>query len=93
MVKKSQEQRIYEAEQTFYKYYMKTPKSIRKLTRPIMKTSVRAGKRMGPYTEQAKAKADVWIDTNVKSVVNKYLGTGKKIASSVASAYGSKKKK
>jgi hypothetical protein len=93
MVKKSQEQRMYEIEQTFYKYYLKTPKSIRKITRPLMKTGVRAGKRLGPYTKQARSQADVWIDTNVKSVANKYLGTGKRIVSSVASAYGSKKKK
>lgn len=92
MPRKSREQIEYEAEQTFFKYYMQAPKSIRKLTRPFVKTGMRTGKKLGPYAQQAKAKADVWINTNIKSVSNKYLGVAKKVGVGVTSMYSKKKK-
>jgi hypothetical protein len=93
MPRKSREQIEFEAEQTFFKYYMQAPKSIRQLTRPLVKTGVRTGRQLGPYTKQARAKADVWIDTNVKSIANKYLGKAKKVGGVVTSMYSKKKKK
>jgi hypothetical protein len=86
MPRKTPEQIRHEASQTFFKYYVKTPKAIKRYTNPLVKMAIKTEKKMGPYTQEGVAKANVWIDTNIKG--NRAV----RIAGRVASGLGGKKK-
>ena len=81
MPKKTREEIENQASQTFFKYYMKSPKVIRNMSKPLVKTAIRTSRRLKPYTDKSILQANVWIDTNIKG--NKAV----KIASNIKNAY------
>ena len=87
----SRKRRQNELEQAFYQVYVRSPRVIKTFTRPLMKTGVRVGRQLRPYTQQARAKADVWIDKNVKDYIGKFISGPKKRAENVASMFRKKK--
>src|SRR5271157_4756309 len=74
------------ASQEFFKYYMKSPKAIRNISKPFMKTAIRTGRKLKPYTDKGVLQANVWIDTNIKG--NRAV----RIASAVTGKLTTKKK-
>jgi hypothetical protein len=55
-----------QATQTLAQVYVRSPKRMRGLVKPLVKTAIHTERKFKPYVETSKVKADMWIETNIK---------------------------
>lgn len=65
-IRKRSDELAEQASQALFHAYVKSPKIIKRFTKPLVKTAVRTQRKVKPYTENSLVKANVWIDTNIK---------------------------